>query len=399
MKKATSIILALIMIFALAIPAFAEDDDAIVVTTTEQFIEAIESSECKTVTIKIVANEIETNESLDIPSDASITIDLNGNDLSLNAIYVLENASLTICNKASQISVFKCQTLYNYGALEIYDVDNELSDLFNYNLASLRSITKADAIIGISNGESAVTFVGSRLKADIFNDVDSTGIVFLSINSIRKVDYDNCGKTYPLDINKNAYISIDELAKVQDAIINKEKNLPLPIPTLDGAEFTRWEDNIKYLPKETRTMMSATFTYKEAVTLDYNDGTGTTQKVDVYDGGTLVNSLPEMDRHGYYFTNWTKNGKVVTIISLFKPGDVLKANWTEISGNEYKIANALKLLGVGQTDIDKMLGIVGVNSLTGSVFTSEPVWGVIIAALMLGCFAGGIVFDRKKNSK
>ncbi|MDO5449039.1 MAG: hypothetical protein Q4F70_05465 [Clostridia bacterium] len=140
-------------------------------------------------------------------------------------------------------------------------------------------------------------------------------------------------------------------------------------------------------------MMSATFTYKEAVTLDYNDGTGTTQKVDVYDSGTLVNSLPEMDRHGYYFSNWTRNNKVV------KPGDVLKANWVPISGNEYKIANALKLLGVGQTDINKMLDIVSVNSLTGSVFTSEPVWGVIIAALMLGCFAGGIVFDRKKNSK
>ncbi|MDO5449038.1 MAG: hypothetical protein Q4F70_05460 [Clostridia bacterium] len=117
MKKVISIILDLLMIIALAIPAFAEENDAIVVTTTEQFIDAIESSEHKTVTIKLVANEIETNESFDIPSNASITIDLNGNKLISNAIYVLENASLTICDKANQIGVFKCQTLYNYGSL------------------------------------------------------------------------------------------------------------------------------------------------------------------------------------------------------------------------------------------------------------------------------------------
>lgn len=38
------------------------------------------------------------------------------------------------------------------------------------------------------------------------------------------------------------------------------------------------------------------------------------------------------------------------------------------------------------------------NSFVGSVFASEPVWGVILVALMLGCFAGGTAFGKKKNS-
>ena len=387
------------MIFALTIPAFAyEVDDITVVKSAEDLINLLNVSENKTLTIKF-AETIETNEKIYIPKNSSITIDCNGFNFYFDDLNVELNAKAVICNASGIESTINGNNIYNNGSLTIKDIKNDVNNIYNYGIASICSDRTPDSYCQITNGEGSVTFIGGNLYVDILNNF-RTSIMLVNADSIRTVDYDNNGIIIPLKINRNASIDVSELEKVQGTLGGKNKT-PLPAPTLVGAEFKGWCDKdgkeIDSLPTSSKTLIEASFIFRGGLTLDFNDGKTANQKVDIYDNGKLVNALPEVDRQGYFFAGWTKDGKPLSDTIPLKPGDTIKATWTPIKGNEDRVTNALKSLGMGQTDINKILDILDINTLAGSVFTSEPIWSVIIVALMLGCFAGGMAYDKKKK--
>lgn len=399
MKKFLSLIISIVMIFALTIPAFAyEVDDITVVKSAEDLINLLNVSENKTLTIKL-AETIETNEKIYIPKNSSITIDCNGFNFYFDDLNVELDAKAVICNASGMESTINGNNIYNNGSLTIKDIKNDVNNIYNYGVASICSDRTPDGYCQITNGERSVTFIGGNLYVDILNNF-RTSIMLVNADSIRTVDYDNNGIIIPLKINRNASIDVSELEKVQGTLGGKNKT-PLPAPTLVGAEFKGWCDKdgkeIDSLPTSSKTLIEASFIFRGGLTLDFNDGKTANQKVDIYDNGKLVNALPEVDRQGYFFAGWTKDGKPLSDTIPLKPGDTIKATWTPIKGNEDRVTNALKSLGMGQTDINKILDILNINTLTGSVFASEPIWSVIIVALMLGCFAGGMAYDKKKK--
>ncbi len=404
MKKFLSLIISIVMIFALTIPAFAyEVGDKIpesYIKSAEDLINLLNVSENKTLTIKL-AETIETNEKIYIPKNSSITIDCNGFDFIFDDLNVELDAKAVICNASGMESTINGNNIYNNGSLTIKDIKNDVNNIYNYGVASICSDRTPDGYCQITNGECSVTFIGGNLYIDILNNF-RTSIMLVNADSIRTVDYDNNGIIIPLKINRNASIDVSELEKVQDALNSKKPvNLPLPTPTLVGAEFKGWCDKdgkeIDSLPTNSKTLIEASFIFRGGLTLDFNDGKTANQKVDIYDNGELVNALPEVDRQGYFFAGWTKDGKPLSDTIPLKPDDTIKATWAPIKGNEDRVTNALKSLGMGQTDINKILDILDINTLTGSVFASEPIWSVIIVALMLGCFAGGMAYDKKKK--
>ena len=399
MKKFLSLMISIVMIFALTIPAFAyEVDDITVVKSAEDLINLLNVSENKTLTIKL-AETIETNEKIYIPKNSSITIDCNGFNFYFDDLNVELDAKAVICNASGMESTINGNNIYNNGSLTIKDIKNDVNNIYNYGVASICSDRTPDGYCQITNGERSVTFIGGNLYVDILNNF-RTSIMLVNADSIRTVDYDNNGIIIPLKINRNASIDVSELEKVQGTLGGKNKT-PLPAPTLVGAEFKGWCDKdgkeIDSLPTSSKTLIEASFIFRGGLTLDFNDGKTANQKVDIYDNGKLVNALPEVDRQGYFFAGWTKDGKPLSDTIPLKPGDTIKATWTPIKGNEDRVTNALKSLGMGQTDINKILDILNINTLTGSVFASEPIWSVIIVALMLGCFAGGMAYDKKKK--
>lgn len=110
--------------------------------------------------------------------------------------------------------------------------------------------------------------------------------------------------------------------------------------------------------------------------------------------------LPIAAKDGYIFNGWYYNGKKISgTYFTFKESKVtVVAHWATIESQKGNLTNQLKQLGFSPADISKIFDMfANRNQTVGSVLASEPVWGVVIAALMLGCLAGGVAIGRKQK--
>ena len=407
MKKFLSIVLALVMMMALALPAFAKEYE---VDNRSVYFDNVlrEHSDDENLGIKFLG-PVSVNlwrEKLE-----ALSVDLNG----------YEFRCVPSIDKEFGIRLFK-----------IFDSSNTYAKfdyMSSYIIIKNSMIFKDITIPNISISNYGV-FIAENIKIEkdpkyadkLLSVYNYGGVVYLSkipqfqysaknSDDVLYMDKDvdityrtnsatgeiiNPGRRVIVNLNGGT-LDVAALKKAKE-----DKEFPIPVKGEDYV-FVEWVDKngktvtLADVPASSEIEIEAVYKAKIQIKVDANGGNCDVKTLDGIDDGKLIDGLPYAELDGYCLEGWYLGDKKVDAKTVFNDGDTIKAKWVTVADHSRVIRNALKNIGMNNADIEKVIKLFSSNSLVGTVFTSEPIWGVVIAALMLGCFAGGLAVGKKKK--
>ena len=397
MKKFLSIVLALVMMMALALPAFAADE--IVVKTYDELKNAIDNTDASEINIKLGSN-ITTDVAISGRDSHTVKINLNGYTLSPSSFETNWGHTLIICDSSKKPGYIIGRNISNRGTIIIRDVNVNIDNATNKGLLYITGKHSKVSKFRLDAGSNSSAFVGKGMaSASYLPDSKKDSLVIVEVDDIAGVsEVNQTGTVVYMDFN-NDPMDFDTFASLSKTALKEfemhGRHINLPTLTCDNAKFLKWSKSSVEVDK--RTAVSASWKYIGGVKVDANGGTCNCEALDVYTDGKLVGNLPTAEYSGFCFEGWFLNDKPVTDQTVFKKGDIIKAKWSAVADHADYIRDALKKIGMNNADIEKVIKLFSSNSLVGSVVTNGPVWGVVIATLMLGCFAGGLAIGKKKK--
>ena len=374
MKRILCVLIAILMMLSLTVPAFAADEVKSI--SNQSDLEKLFASGGKGKLEKDL--ELDLRSLIDIdPNSRKVfnyktELDLNNFTLTINPKYISEEFKNVIwifsngkINVDERFEKIAGANKFSDSIILLDGVEANLSGIFtdesNITLFALNNSTL----------KTNATYAYRNIYYDANTDISNFNFGCGSI----KIDLD--GGKFNLEsfsevLFRSGYVFIRSISAQKDKFY-----------------FSRWDDNGK-----------AIWTPAKEITFDPGEGTCDTTMLYVNDSG-YITEIPVATREGYCFGGWHEMNKneIVTATYYFSNSTTVYAKWITKEEQIKKIEKPMKDLGFGEDDVQKVISLFSSNNFAGSVIASEPVWGVVIAALIVGAFAGGTVFGRNKNKK
>ena len=108
--------------------------------------------------------------------------------------------------------------------------------------------------------------------------------------------------------------------------------------------------------------------------------------------------MPTVEKAGYCFDGWyDSDGNKLTLDSVITKSSTYDAKWVAEEDVLPELTKYLLYLGFSQSRIDQITSLLSSNSVAGTILASEPIWGVVLIALVFAGFAGGLAVGKKKK--
>ena len=375
MKKFLSLILALVMMMALALPAFAEEEEIFDVIDGNEFCNVFLRSYEAKINIKLENDII----GLDIVKakpqvNRTINIDLNGHKLGISNFGINGKDTVFIYDNSEKPGTLNVKEVNVAGNLVVQDILLDLRNVKNYGIFYATGKSLDDIHLYVD--KKSMSFIGKDIALEGVPKVMEDSLLILETDNIKDIELQS-GANAPLGVLIHANLSGLTLdwdtfysfaRKASQLFFNKG---PINLPTL-GENFVKWVDkkglDVSSVSKGSEVIVSALAKQSGTVKLDTNGGTYDNEEIKILSDGTLENELPTPERSGFCFTGWKLGNSVINNSTRYKNGDVIKAQWISITDKSSEITKALKGVGVSQTDIDKFLGLFKNNNVAGSIF-------------------------------
>lgn len=369
MKRILCVLIAILMMLSLTVPAFAADDVKSISTRNELIELLILGGKGKLetdirFTIMDVSNFIRRNEEEINPK---AEIDLNGRTLT----FEIMECSLSLEDVVWHFKNGTVRTQADFSHKNSVKLSNSIL-VFDETEAYLSSAFSKDSNITLFLTNEANCFADTgelfsftyRTSRTSYNQMDKATSLLLNLD----------GGTINLESFKNATF--------KDGYVDLNSVVPEKYHT----KFVGWSN--------ARAEWTTNFT----ITFDPGEGTCDTKTITTDDKGT-INTLPTVTKEGYCFVGWFEEGssEKVTVDTVVFKDTALHAKLVAKEEQIKNIEKPMKDLGFGEADVQKVISLFSSNKVAGSVIASEPVWGIVIAALVVGAFAGGTIFGRKNK--
>ena len=375
MKKFLSLILALVMMLALALPVFAAEEEVFAVSNGDDFCAAFNNTSLAKINIKL-ENDILGLGTLKTLSKGSrtINIDLNGHMLSISAFGINDKDTVFIYDNSEKLGTLNVKNVIVAGNLVVQDILLDLRDVKNNGIFYATGKSLDDMKLHVN--KKSMSFIGKDIVLEGVPKVMEDSVLILETDNIKDIELQS-GANAPLGVLIHANLSGLTLdwdtfysfaRKASQLFFNKG---PINLPTL-GENFVKWVDkkglDVSSVSKGSEVIVSALTKQSGTVKLDTNGGTHDNEEIKILSDGTLENELPTPERSGFCFTGWKLGNSVINNSTRYKNGDVIKAQWISLTDKSSEITKALKGVGVSQTDIDKFLGLFKNDNVAGSIF-------------------------------
>ena len=246
MKKFLSIVLALVMMMALALPAFAADE--IVVKTYDELKNAIDNTDASEINIKLGSN-ITTDVAISGRDSHTVKINLNGYTLSPSSFETNWGHTLIICDSSKKPGYIIGRNISNRGTIIIRDVNVNIDNATNKGLLYITGKHSKVSKFRLDAGSNSSAFVGKGMaSASYLPDSKKDSLVIVEVDDIAGVsevnqtgtvvymDFNNAGNAHGLapfdeadldDLEAMIDINVKGLIYVSKAVIpliKKSKN-------------------------------------------------------------------------------------------------------------------------------------------------------------------------------
>ena len=371
MKRILCVLIAILMMLSLTVPAFAADEVK-AISTNEDLVKLLIlggkgkiENDIRLSTREILELIKRTEEEINPKAE----IDLNGNTLIIEALedpLTLENVVWNFKNgtlETREDFYYKNNVKFSDAILTLDKVQSPSLNIFSDDSNITLFLTSGSFVTATSNKPFSFCYHTSLCYL-ARNDKNKDMLIDLDGGIINLASFINV--TF-----KDGYVDLDSV-----------------IPQKSNTKFLGWND------------CRAEWTTEFTITFDPGEGTCDTQTLKTLDNSKLER-LPIASKDGYCFVGWFEEGsnQKVTVDTVFEKDTTLHAKLIAKEEQIKNIEKPMKDLGFGEADVQKVISLFSSNKVAGSAIVSEPVWGVVIAALVVGAFAGGTAFGSKRNKK
>ena len=417
MKKFLSLILALVMMLALALPVFAAEDKEIIdwsVSSVQQIHKALNTyAGSKEINITLEDDILEADTINFKPGvEQTIRINLNGHKMKASLINIFGKATVVIYDDSKNPGTFECTSVINNSTLITKDIVACVGYMSNKGALYLSG--NQGSRLALIPAKDSITFVGKDVKLEGALNLFDNSVAILEAKSLKEEELPNVtsepkGTLLLLDFNGGSidFDTFTSYAKnVKEANVAEKSTIDLPTVTRGDWQFIKWVDEnndaITSIPTKGIVKAAVIFEYKDGIKFDANGGTCDCEAMTLNYDGLVIGELPAAEKVGVCFDGWYLGDTKVEASTVLEPGTTLKAKWISVADNSSKITKALQGVGFSKADIEKILDLFKNDNVAGSMLSGRQ--GVLIAvvALLVGAGAGVAVksaTDKKKNKK